>query len=649
MRMKKRCIAFILSFIMLGSLSGCNNSKVENKEVKVTHQKNISRIERFNLPKDYKYIDYKGKAIGYDELVFDISKEGDYFPLIWEDKTFNTFGIPAYVGDGRMHNDGSEEAVTTIAATLSATLVGIDKSDYVSTLGAYYSESEKIILNNPSGNSKNTSMWYLLYPAILFTQVSIHYPEQTKIREYALNNIESWYKAAEIMINQNSFDFTGFDFIANEPYRNEIWTEPDSAIGIAMLMYYGYELTQDEKYLNSAIKSIECLSSYYGSPMYEALLYFAPYLSSMFNLKLNTSFDTEKFINDIFNGNSIPRGGWGAISGVWGDYSVNGLMGSITDGGGYAFAMNTFTAAYAISPVAKYDARYASSLGKWYLNLVSNSRYFFVDETNKENQSSTYSEKSKIFGENTAVIPFEGIRKSYNSKTPWFGGDPTVYGWAETDFSLYSGSHIGIFASIIEKTNIDKILKIDLNKADLFNQEYPAYLIYNPYTESKTIKYNVINQNSVDLFNGATLFDSVTNKVIAKNVYNDCDITIGAGEAVVITELKAGFDITHDGLEYKTSDKIISTDHMTIMVTNYKNNDTVNGEFKLVVDYISTLENDKVKEIIVDVKDKTYSFNNLKDIKFKVSELGSGSTTFNIKVVMESGLMDKTDIRLLLQ
>ena len=40
-------------------------------------------------------------------------------------RTARRINLAAYVGDGRVGNDGSEEAVTTVASVLSATLLGV--------------------------------------------------------------------------------------------------------------------------------------------------------------------------------------------------------------------------------------------------------------------------------------------------------------------------------------------------------------------------------------------------------------------------------------------------------------------------------------------------------------------------------------------
>lgn len=647
----KRKFYSILSLTLIVSLTGCSIAKPTPALQEATTQKELSRIERYEsaVPKNYSLYDYKSTALKLDQLMFDQTAKGTYLPLLWEDKTYQSFGIPAYVGDQRMHQDGAQEAVTAIAAVLSATQLGVDKSNqenhnYVAMLSAFYSEKEKIVLNNPSGNSESTSMWYLIYPAILFTQVSILYPEELTIREQALSCIDSWYQAYLIMKDSGSFDYTGFNFTTMQPYKNNIWTEPDCAAGIALLLYYGYELTGKGEYLEAAIDATTYLNTYFGSPLYEALLYFAPYLAAMLNANYGTSIEVEDILNDVMNGSSIPRGGWGSIVGDWGDYSMNGLMGSTTDGGGYAFAMNTFTAAYAISPLVKYDARYASTLGKWYLNLVSNARYFFADQTKEENQSTTLYEKAQEFNQvANSIVPYEGIRKNSNSKTPWFGGDPTVYGWAETDFSLYSAAHVGLLASIVEPTNVEAILRINLTTADLFHREYPAYLMYNPHNEKKTVSYVVTSEKPVDLY------DNVTKEYLAKQVSGSVDLEINALDSVVIVEIPSGETITNENHAYKVNGEVIGSDGMTVTITNLENLSKVTKKFKIQAEILSTVKEDTVKEVKVTINQEERIVKSLEDLQFSVEDLGTGSKNFVIEVIMNSGLTDKTEIRLILE
>ncbi|MCI8642773.1 MAG: hypothetical protein HFG79_04765 [Lachnospiraceae bacterium] len=640
-------LAIPITLTLTLTACGQGQSGKGDDSVMMRGQKTINRVDRYTsvLPKDYEWFDYKERAAAYDNLVYDEILSGVYTPFIWQDVTYDTFGIAAYVGDGRSGSDGSEEAVTTIASVLSATLLGIDKSsqngkNYVSMLHAYFSEQEKIILNNPSGSSRSTSMWYLIYPTILCTQVSAFYPEETQIREDVLCAIESWYKAAEIMAAGEGFNYTGFDFIEMIPYQNDIWKEPDSAAGIAVLMWYGYVFTGEKKYLKMSEHCLDFVDTFEGSSLYEALLYFAPALAAKFNAEYGAQYDVEGLIGDVMNGGSIPRGGWGSMAGTWGDYSVNGLMGSTTDGGGYAFSMNTFAAAYAMSPLAKYDTRYAQALGKWYLQIASGSRYFFADKTSPDNQSAasdkTLWEQADAWG---FCIPYEGIRKSQNGKTPWFGGDPTVYGWAETDFSLYSGAHIGMMGAVIQRTDVDGILRINCGAQASEQEDFAAFLLFNPHEKEKTVTY-LLEDGSFDLF------DSVRKEVIACGVSGEAKLTFGAGEAMVIIELPAGSQIVHEGTGYFVDGRQIASDMTVLHINGLSNNDTVSGEVRLDVDCVSTNPEVKVDKIVLTIDKVSIEFSGNDVVSFRTKDYGSGSKTVLLEVYMQDGTYDKTDLRL---
>ena len=50
-----------------------------------------------------------------------------------------------------------------------------------------------------------------------------------------------------------------------------------------------------KKYKTAAINSLEYIDSVYsGSPMYEILLYYGPYLASKYNVEFGTNFDVNK-------------------------------------------------------------------------------------------------------------------------------------------------------------------------------------------------------------------------------------------------------------------------------------------------------------------------------------------------------------------
>ena len=643
----KKVTAIILVITMMMTMVSCGQSAQEEDEREMTGQKEVSRIARYNdeLPDNYRWFDYEAAALAFDELVFGEQAEGAYFPLLWQDMTNDTFGFAAYVGDGRTGNDGSQEAVAAVASVLSATLLGVDKSsqngsNYVARLHAYFSQEEGIVLNNPGGSSEGASMWYMLYPAILFTQVSAHYPEETQIREDALATVESWYEAYCVMRDTGTFDYTGFDFIAMQPYENGVWKEPDCAAGIAVLMQLGSEMTGRQEYAEAVLHCLDYLEQYEGSSLYEVLLYFAPSLAAKMNAQQGKDYDIDNLLGDVLNGSSIPRGGWGSISGSWGEYCVNGLMGSTTDGGGYAFSMNTFAGGYALADLAKYDTRYAKAMGIWYLNAAAAARYFFPGETAAEKQSSTGNAAAMEFiGISGKAVPFEGIRKSSNSQTPWVGGDPTVYGWAETDLSLYSGAHTGMFAAVAEPTDVEAVLRIHCNAAETPGQGYAASLLYNPHGQAKKATYT-LPEGSWDLF------ESVSKQVIAEGAEGSAVLELEPGEEVVIVEVPAGRQILHEDGQYTAEGIWIAADTVTAQIGGLQNNDKVRGSVELDIRVASTDPQVVLSEVVLEIDGKETKYNAGEKVLFRTEEYGSGSKNVNITVRMSDGKTDKAGIRL---
>lgn len=646
MNFLKKKIGIIGMAIILLMAVACSK---EDNMIKSDFNKDILRVQYYkqNIPENYKIINWRERAQHFDQLVFNNEATGTYLPLIWKDKKYDSFGLPAYVGDGRMHKDGAQEGVTNIASIVSATLMGLDKSkevDYVRQLGAFFSEEEQIVLNNSEGSSETTSMWYLLYPTILFSHVSYLYEDNVELRNQMLTTIESWYQAYEIMYNNGKpdFNYTGFNFKTHEPYRNGIWTEPDSAVGIGLLMYYGYELTGEEKYLQASINSMNYLEKeYFGSPLYEALMYFGPYLAAKLNALHGTNYDITEFLNDNFNASSIPRGGWGSILGKWGDYDVNGLFGSATDGGGYAFSMNTFAAAGAIVPLVQYDSRYAKSIGKWMLHLGSNSRYYFATETNPVNQSCTYVEScNDINPLIKEAIPYEGIRKDSQGRTPWFGGDPTVYNWAKTDFSLYSGAHTGILAALLEETNVHHILRLDLQATQFYNEhDFPSFLFYNPYEELKEIEYQIHSKELVDLYN------TMTNQVVKSSVTGTTTLEINKDDAIVIIEIPAGSTIVHEDKNYYVDNKFISRDLANLNILGLQNNDSVSGDFIVEIGLAANYEA-RIESVTVAIDKVEFHFESGEKMKFNTKDFTKGTKKIMVTVKTEDGSIDKTSIRL---
>jgi hypothetical protein len=275
------------------------------------------------------------------------------------------------------------------------------------------------------------------------------------------------------------------------------------------------------------------------------------------------------------------------------------------------------------------------------LNVVSNARYFFAGETKAENQSCTYTEDCQDIDERIReAVPYEGIRKSSQGRTPWFGGDPTVYGWAQTDFSLYSGAHLGILASLVEATNVERILRLNLQATGFYGEhDYPMYMLYNPYTEAKQVEYRVTSQGAVDLFN------TVTNTVIANGVSGTVMLEVPADDALVVIELPAGTAIETDGAAYYADGRWISRGLLALQIAGKERDDTVSGKFKLEARWIASYPAE-LKRIIVEIDDQTLEFAPEEPIELDAKQYGSGSKRIWMTIETTDGVTDRSSIRL---
>ena len=229
----------------------------------------------------------------------------------------------------------------------------------------------------------------------------------------------------------------------------------------------------------------------------------------------------------------------------------------ITDGGGYAFLMNSIKPAWPFIPMVKYQPQYAKAIGKWMLNNASACRLFYPGEIDETHQWAP--ELKDITYDN---VSYEGLRKtddygkaSLKGVSPvaigdgpkWIKGNPT-----ESMFSVYSSSPVGILGAIVCQTNVEGILRLDCNVTDFYTEKpYPVYLYYNPHKETKTITYQATQP--------CDLFDIVAKEYIAKNIKTNGSVEIPANDPRVIVELPAGTELElKDGKIIANKQNIIS-------------------------------------------------------------------------------------------
>lgn len=521
----------------------------------------IVRIDSMpNLPHPYAMRDWKKVARDLDALLFDPTAHGEFLPLCWTDTARRNFaadivGIPSYIGHPEM-TSGTEqhESITFLGAVLGAQLVGVDKTrqrglDFVRTAHCYFNSAngQDLYLNRVDTRTGQT-YWYELYPGILAWQLHAAVPSAAGFDQRLRRASDQLAAAADVLAGGDmatstpEFGQTAFDFVTSKPVDNKQWREPDGAAGFAWMLNLAYLKWKDPRHLAAANACLRYLDRlpYEQNPYYEVLLPFGVAAAARMNAEQGTRHDVHKLMCWLF-GFSHARPGFGIIAdgpeGRWGDYDCHGLVGSITDGGGYVFEMNGYSAAAAIAPVARYDDRYARAIGKWILNLANASRLFYGNALPPANQ--TCFDWLKRFDPNWCVA-YEGLRASWKGVAPKAMGDPLVTGWAKTDLGIYGSGHVGLLGAIVDTTEVEGVLRIDLLATDWFHAPaYPTYLLYNPHAKSVTVSVSVASGKR-------DLYEATGNRFLVREAAGQTSITVPADSAFVVVSAPAGGKLTRD-------------------------------------------------------------------------------------------------------
>lgn len=525
-------------------------------------QVKIDRVNQMaDLPKPLQIIDWKAMALNFDRTIYDFNAKGKYWPMVWMDSTGKNFeqpvmGMYTAVGDVRQgagHNKGMfHEALANMGAVLGATLVGLDKSNqqglnYVGMLKNYFNKDTgwDIMMNNTApevallGGGYGRDWWYDVYPNVLFYAIYDKYPAAPDFEMMARSIAEKFYKADSIL--NGNYNYSYFDYGKMKPMTTQICAQPDAAAGHAYVLYAAYKKFGDPRYLKGAISAMKALESQKINPTYELLMPFGAYLAARMNAEQGTAFDIQKMLNWTFDGTAVCREGWGFLVGNWNGFDISGTVGSTVDHGGYAFLMNTFDAAWPLVPLVRYQPKYANAIGKWMLNAVNASRFFYPQYMPKEHQTlPDFAEVTK------GVIAYEGFAKSstfdtlYQTlKAPVAQGDGPKWMPGQnpevSQFSVYGSGHAGIFGSIVKETEIKGILGLDLLATDFYRRDaYPTWLFYNPYGTTKTINFKTPAKGKSDVY------DLISQRFIARNVSSGAKVQIPSLQSLVLVCVPAG-------------------------------------------------------------------------------------------------------------
>lgn len=511
--------------------------------------------------------DWKQVARNYDALVYDLNAQGEYLPLVHLSTAPGTnysdisqFYLDTYVGSRSAGHQA--EAINILPSLVGATLMGIDKRDvggvdYVGMSRNFFNlkNGQNVYLNGYSATSGG-DWWYDLMPNVYFYQLyTLYTPDAYPQWRGQFESVASrWYEAVVSLGGDSytwslpSINYRAFNLITGKPLTTGV-PEPESAGTMAWLLYKAYLETGELRYMQGAQLCLEALCQYPDNPSYELQLAYGVQVAACMNTREECDFYLDRLLNWCFNRGALR--GWGVISGRWGDYDVSGLIGEANDAGNdYAFVMNGFQQAAALAPVAKYDKRYARAIGKWMLNLSQASRLFYHNALPEELQEPAGAAWLGVYDLN-ACMPFESMKQRYEGKTPYAMGDAVRGGWAATDVSLYSGSSVGYLAAVVDNTDVEGMIRVDVNATDFFSDEHvPAYLYYNPYESSRIVTLPLPHGNY-------DLYDSLSDEYVARNVSGSSLIEISGDAARLIALVPAGVSLKRNGTVLYAGDKVV--------------------------------------------------------------------------------------------
>jgi hypothetical protein len=516
-----------------------------------TGQISIGRVDLMpDLPAPYQMRDWKNVARKYDDYVYSTlvktkSSSANYPGL-------QPILLESYIGG----NDNAAEAINIIPSIVGATLVGNDKLSWAQKTKEFFNKANQqdIYLNGYSSISGN-DWWYDVMPNVFFYQMYTQYSLDADFQNQFTTVADRWLDAVYHMGGASSpwttpnMNYRGW-YLASMTGNVKDVLEPESAGSIAWLLYNAYKRTGDEKYFDGAQMAMEFLSNLSSNPSYELQLPYGTLAAARMNAEQGTGYNINKMLNWSFDRGALR--GWGTIVGKWDGKDVSGVIGEANDAGtDYAFAMNGFEQAAAFAPIIKYDKRYARAISKWILNLANASRLFYpkylaADRQDDYAWSSTNDPQS--------VIAYEALKEqnNYAGNLPLYGtGDAKRNGWASTNLGLYGSSHVGYLAAVVDTTDVEGILKLDVNKTDFFGQNaFPTYALFNPYSNSQQVTLS-LGANTYDVY------DAISETIISPGATGDVPVTIPANEVILLSYLPAGSSpVTNNG-KLVIGDKVI--------------------------------------------------------------------------------------------
>ena len=548
----------------------------------------VPLVERMpRLPAPWLPTDWRALARNQTRLVFDAAREGEHFPLLWWDDrrhNFNqtTFGVASYVG-GSAGGSAGHEAITGFGLVLSAFMTQTDMR-CLSGPGFVCVDFEKMLLNyfdvddgahvwkDNSDASADGEFWYQIWMSMLPLMIA-HTSRSGTLDPWVVNASTTWLDIERQLGGGEGalpdYNCTGVRFAdggrSASCFQNGVFVEPVASAGLAFLHYatramVGEDTPAGAAQLQGAVWAMNFLTTRIPyDPFWEVLLPHAVYTSARMHAERVAHYDTDMLLNWVLQDDKCPgrapfRGGWGVEQDSWGAggasaVDVDGLLGSVLDRDGYAFAMDTFVLVASLLPVARYNSSYARAIGKWATNAANAARLFFPLSLPPEQQT----DWGWVSANGAEALAYEGVRKwGFNVTSPDRNNITGPYGtgdakWGSpplpTNLALYGGAYVGLMGACVQQTDADAVLAFDLTATDYFAcPSFPSTLLYNPGAAPALIALPPLAAGAA-----FDVYDAAAQDVVARGCAGDaCRVQVAADAAGVFVRVPAGAELSFD-------------------------------------------------------------------------------------------------------
>ena len=571
------------------------------------------------LPDHYRYIDWRQRAVEFNNFLFKTNTADIIFNQEEKNTGRAALGIKTYLDEGM---EAPSQALTLIGALLSTEALNLnilneeEISKLMESIESYYNieNGEGTFLNYQEGNSKEMSFWQQLYPSIVYFMLMDRYSPTVDSDAMLQNIADTWYEVVMDLGGSDGivdFGYTGYDFKNKIPFDNGKWIEPDAAAGVALLQYYAFEKFGDRKYMKAANLCMEYMDDFDRNPGYELLYLYLPYLSARLNSTGDYHFNTAKYMEFFFTESDYRR-----EYGIFNDDYATGLIGERTQYGGSPSSFQSIIGATALVPMLKYDQRYAIEVGRYLLNVTNNLNLFYDEDSS----------------DNANIVPLERVEKD---------GD------ARQRHSILSGAYLGLLATMIEPTNVEGILKVDINQNDYYVEEAkerPLYLLFNPHEDQKVVEYEPQTTGCV------SLYDVVSHQFLKENIKGKTDIEIKGNEAVMILEIPIEEGENQYSIDRKVEHGVSADVPLAVNILDIPRYGVIDDKYPINID-IQTTDEAAVSNIKLSLDGEPIfqNVNYTKPYELEATRLENGYHLLEVEVTAKGGLKDYSYARVFIQ